>query len=94
MKIQPHATEFINLPGDPKQILESFACVTAGDIILINHEKSQYYIDIFETKPSDAISLIDTDCEVDFSPPLDYKEPEKSVVEQTPSKQEIKKPEK
>jgi len=31
---------------------------------------------IVETKPSNGISIIETDCEVDFAPPLDYKEPE------------------
>ena len=30
-----------------------------------------------ETKPNSAISIIDTDCEVDFAAPLDYIEPEK-----------------
>lgn len=33
-----------------------------------------------ETKPASAISIIDTDCEVDFSAPLDYKEPEKKTI--------------
>ncbi|KAA8518298.1 hypothetical protein F0562_015819 [Nyssa sinensis] len=46
-----------------------------GDTIMIIHEDNQYYIDIVETKPSNAICLIETDCEVEFAPPLDYKEP-------------------
>ncbi|CAK8533325.1 unnamed protein product [Lathyrus sativus] len=37
-----------------------------------------YYIDMVETKPSPAISIIETDCEVDFAPPLDYKEPKRN----------------
>lgn len=80
MKIQPHRTNFIKLP-DPKEILETalkdFACVTAGDTIIITHQYNQYYIDILETIPPNGISLVETDCEVDFAPPLDYKEPEK-----------------
>lgn len=46
MKIQPHKTQFINLTGDPKEILEkgfkNFACVSAGDTIIISHEYHQY----------------------------------------------------
>jgi ubiquitin fusion degradation protein 1 len=32
-----------------------------------------------EMKPFPAISIIETDCEVDFAPPLDYVEPEKPL---------------
>jgi ubiquitin fusion degradation protein 1 len=44
---------------------------------MVAYNSKKYYIDIVETKPSHAISIIETDCEVDFAPPLDYKEPEK-----------------
>jgi ubiquitin fusion degradation protein 1 len=46
---------------------------------MVAYNNKKYYIDIVETKPSNAISIIETDCEVDFAPPLDYKEPEKPV---------------
>ena len=46
---------------------------------MVAYNNRKYYIDIIETKPSNAISIIETDCEVDFAPPLDYKEPEKPV---------------
>lgn len=44
---------------------------------MVAYNNKKYYIDIIETKPSHAISIIETDCEVDFAPPLDYKEPER-----------------
>lgn len=47
---------------------------------MVAYNNKKYYIDIIETKPSNAISIIETDCEVDFAPPLDYKEPEKPVA--------------
>lgn len=47
---------------------------------MVAYNNKRYYIDIVETKPSKAISIIETDCEVDFAPPLDYKEPEKPVA--------------
>ena len=53
---------------------------------MVAYNNKKYYIDIIETKPSNAITIIETDCEVDFAPPLDYKEPEKSVASVPPSK--------
>lgn len=44
---------------------------------MVPYNNKKYYIDIVETKPSPAVSIIETDCEVDFAQPLDYKEPEK-----------------
>ena len=44
---------------------------------MVPYNNKKYYINIVETKPSPAVSIIETDCEVDFAPPLDYKEPEK-----------------
>lgn len=56
--------------------MRNFSCLTTGDSIMVAYNNKKYYIDIVETKPSNAISIIETDCEVDFAPPLDYKEPE------------------
>ena len=44
---------------------------------MVAYNNKQYHIDIVEAKPASAVSIIETDCEVDFAPPLDYKEPEK-----------------
>ncbi|KAH7862852.1 hypothetical protein Vadar_010258 [Vaccinium darrowii] len=60
--------------------LRNFSCLTTGDSIMVAYNNQKYYIDIIETKPSNAISIIETDCEVDFAPPLYYKEPEKPVA--------------
>lgn len=57
--------------------LRGYSCLTTGDTIVVAYNNKKYYIDIVETKPSSAVSIIETDCEVDFAPPLDYKEPEK-----------------
>ncbi|CAA6655001.1 unnamed protein product [Spirodela intermedia] len=80
VKLQPHTTDFLDI-SNPKAILEtslrSFSCLTTGDTIMVAYNNKKYYIDIVETKPSAAVSIIETDCEVDFAPPLDYKEPEK-----------------
>lgn len=80
LKIQPHSMKFFGLPN-PKALLEEtlrgFSCLTVGDTIMLNHDNNRYYIDILEAKPSSAVSVVETDCEVDFALASDYKEPEK-----------------
>ncbi|KAK8628182.1 hypothetical protein V6N13_063893 [Hibiscus sabdariffa] len=77
IKLQPHSSDFIEI-SDPKAVLQEnlrkFSCLTKGDTIMIRHRSRVFYINIVETGPADAVSLIDTDCEVDFAPPLDYEE--------------------
>ncbi|KAI4367696.1 hypothetical protein MLD38_023403 [Melastoma candidum] len=82
VKLQPHTKDFLDI-SNPKAILETtlrnYSCLTTGDSIMVAYNNKKYYIDIIETKPSNAITVIETDCEVEFAPPLDYKEPEKPV---------------
>ncbi|XP_052733523.1 uncharacterized protein LOC108339060 [Vigna angularis] len=47
---------------------------------MVAYNNKKYYIDIIETKPDNAISIIEIDSKVDFAPPLDYKEPEKPIA--------------
>ncbi|GMI97119.1 hypothetical protein like AT2G29070 [Hibiscus trionum] len=80
VKLQPHTLDFLNI-SNPKAVLETtlrnYSCLTVGDTIMVPYNNKDYYINIVETKPSRAVSIIETDCEVDFAPPLDYKEIEK-----------------
>ncbi|XP_027926241.1 ubiquitin recognition factor in ER-associated degradation protein 1-like isoform X1 [Vigna unguiculata] len=82
VKLQPHTMDFLDI-SNPKAILEtslrSYSCLTTGDTIMVQYNKKEYYIDIVETRPSRAVSIIETDCEVDFAPPLDYEEPKKQA---------------
>ena len=77
IKSQPHLTEFINNPN-PKTILEyilrNYFCVTEGDTISIKFGKKIFKLDIIKCKPERAIRTLNTDIEVDFCPPKDYKE--------------------
>ncbi|KAH9609764.1 hypothetical protein KSS87_012754 [Heliosperma pusillum] len=80
VKLQPHTKDFLDI-SNPKAVLETslrnFSCLTTGDTIMVAYNNKKFFIDVVETKPSAAVSIIETDCEVDFAPPLDYKEPEK-----------------
>lgn len=86
VKIQPHETAFIDLPN-PKAVLENglrnYLCLTQGDSIVVEFAKKRYAIDIIETRPSIAIMTIQTDLEVDFAPPKDFKE--EPVLKKEPS---------
>ncbi|XP_059647571.1 uncharacterized protein LOC132293926 isoform X2 [Cornus florida] len=83
VKLRPHTKDFLDI-SNPKAILETtlrnFSCLTTGDSIMVAYNSKKYFIDIMETKPSNAISIIETDCEVDFAPPLDYKQPKNPVA--------------
>ena len=52
---------------------------------MIGYLGRKFSIDVCETRPNDrAVSIIETDCEVDFATPLDYKEPEKAREAEKP----------
>ncbi|CAI5994735.1 unnamed protein product [Closterium sp. NIES-65] len=55
--------------------LRSFSCLTAGESIMVAYNNKRYFINVVDARPGAAISIIETDCEVDFAPPLDYVEP-------------------
>ncbi|KAJ3057772.1 ubiquitin fusion degradation protein [Rhizoclosmatium hyalinum] len=81
VKLQPQSVDFLEIT-DPKAVLEKaigqFACLTQGDIITIKYNSTLYDILIMESKPGGkGISVIETDLEVDFAPPVGYKEPER-----------------
>ena len=81
IKIQPHKTEFINNPN-PKIALEynlrNYFCVTEGDTIDVKFGKKYYKIDIKQCKPDKAIRILKSPPTIDFEPPKDYKEPQKT----------------
>lgn len=59
-----------------EKTIRQFSSLTVGDNVTINKKKS--CIEALETKPdTKEVSVINSDCEVDFAPALDYKEPEK-----------------
>lgn len=77
VKLQPHTKDFLDI-SNPKAVLETtlrnFSCLTTNDSIMVSYNNRYYYLDVIDTKPSSAISIMDTDCELDIALPLDYKE--------------------
>ena len=86
VKVRPQTTDFINL-SNPKAVLETalrrFSCLTKHDQICVPHAGKNYFLDIRDLRPGNAASVIETDVNLDFERPVDYKEPE--VVKPPPA---------
>ncbi|KAF9187564.1 ubiquitin fusion degradation protein [Haplosporangium sp. Z 767] len=79
VKIQPQSVDFLDI-SDPKAVLENalrnFSTLTKGDNIEILYNDKIYGILVMEIKPPGVgISIVETDLEVDFAPPVGYQEP-------------------
>lgn len=81
IKLQPQSTSFLDI-SDPKAVLENafrnFSCLTKGDIFTFAYNDQVYEIAVLDAKPEGdkkAISVLETDLEVDFAPPVGYEEP-------------------
>jgi hypothetical protein len=49
--------------------------LTVGDVISIKYNDKVYDILVMELKPADGVSVVETDIQVDFAPPVGYVEP-------------------
>ena len=83
IKLKPHQSKFYNVINT-KEFLEHnlkklFTHLKKNDTIKLPYHNDILYFDIIETKPSDIISIIDTDIEVDFDLAHDYVEPPKKT---------------
>lgn len=81
IKLQPQSTSFLDI-SDPKAVLENafrnFSCLTKGDVFTFAYNDQVYEIAVLDAKPDGdkkAISVLETDLEVDFAPPVGYEEP-------------------
>ncbi|KAG4304236.1 hypothetical protein PORY_002417 [Pneumocystis oryctolagi] len=82
VKIRPQHPDFLQIT-DPKAVLENalrnFSALTKEDIFQINYNEQIYEIEVLDIKPDDgrgSVSVVETDLEVDFAPPVGYSEPE------------------
>lgn len=98
-KLQPQSTNFLDI-SNPKAVLEKslsfFSCLTEGDIIAIDYNNKTYEIMVLEVLPKDpskGVTIVETDLEIDFAPPLGYVEPKRvpRVPESAPKNVPIEK---
>ncbi|KAK5166264.1 ubiquitin fusion degradation protein [Saxophila tyrrhenica] len=86
IKLQPQSVNFLEI-SDPKAVLETafrnFSCLTVGDVFTFEYNETVYEIAVLEVKPdtgdNHAISVVETDLEVDFAPPVGYQEPSRAA---------------
>ncbi|KAL8724688.1 MAG: hypothetical protein Q9181_006718, partial [Wetmoreana brouardii] len=91
IKLQAQSVSFMDI-SDPKAVLENafrnFSCLTKGDVFTFAYNDQIYEMAVLETKPgtakNGAISVIETDLEVDFAPPVGYEEPKRVSGTSTP----------
>ena len=93
VKFQAQSADFLEI-SNPKAVLEvslrRFTCVTVGDHVMISYLGKNYYLEVREARPADAVSIIETDCNVDFDEPVGYKESEYAKSEKKLSSKEEK----
>lgn len=70
-----------------EKAMRNFSTLTVGDIVQINYNDKVYGIQVLEVKPHfedhQGISVVETDLEVDFAPPVGYIEPSTQKPAQT-----------
>jgi ubiquitin fusion degradation protein 1 len=68
-KFQVNTPDFLNI-SNFKAVLEknlrSFSCLTKDDNIAVSYNEKSYELNVLETKPGDAINIIECDLSVDF----------------------------
>lgn len=90
--LRPHTSDFLEIE-DPKGFLEkslteNYSVLSKEDIIGLPYFENILYFDVLETSPSDTIIVNNTDLEVDFQRPLDYKEPiQENIKEEEKNKE-------
>lgn len=66
-KFQPQSVDFLDI-HNPKAVLENclrnFACLTKGDLLAINYNNRIYELCALETKPGNAVTIIECDMNV------------------------------
>lgn len=79
-KFQPQSPDFLDITN-PKAVLENslrnYACLTTDDVIAIKYNKRTYELCVLETKPGNAVTIIECDMNVEFAPPVGYEEPKR-----------------
>lgn len=88
-KFQPQSPDFLDITN-PKAVLENalrnFACLTTSDLIAIKYNSRIYELCVLETRPGNAVTIIECDMNVEFAAPVGYSEPEMENNEDEPMK--------
>lgn len=79
-KFKPQSPDFLEITNQ-KAVLENalrnFACLSTGDLVAIKYNSKIYELCVLETKPGNAVSIIECDMNVEFDTPVGYQEPQR-----------------
>lgn len=82
VKFQPQSKSFLEI-SNPRAVLESmlrrYATLGVGETIMISYNGKEHFLTILELlprNPRSAVSIIETDINVEFAPPTDMTEEE------------------
>lgn len=74
-KFKPQSPDFLEITNQ-KAVLENalrnFACLTTGDLVAIKYNSKIYELCVLETKPGNAVSIIECDMNVRATYQVDY----------------------
>eukprot|EP01127_Copromyxa_protea_P007434 TRINITY_DN1732_c0_g1_i4.p1 TRINITY_DN1732_c0_g1~~TRINITY_DN1732_c0_g1_i4.p1 ORF type:complete len:302 (+),score=66.90 TRINITY_DN1732_c0_g1_i4:54-908(+) len=78
VKLQARSKAFLDI-SNPRAVLEKklrdYPTLTKGDVIYFSYANKDFEMIVKDTKPSNAISILNADVIVDFDAPEDYEEP-------------------
>ncbi|CBZ53842.1 Ubiquitin fusion-degradation protein (ISS),related [Neospora caninum Liverpool] len=78
VQLQPVTTEFLQI-SNPRAVLEvalrGYAALTVGDLIYLPFLDKNFQLLVTDLRPAPAVSIIETDMEVEFKAPEGYVEP-------------------
>lgn len=85
--LKPHTSDFLEIM-DTKDFLENglnknYSILNQNDTISIPYQEKIMYFDVLKTEPNSTILISDTDLEVDFEAPFDYREEKVKKQEDT-----------
>jgi len=73
-RLQPATVALLRI-YNPKVMLETglrdYVALTVGDVFPVPYDGQMYEVEVLEVRPGDAVSIIDTDVEVEFATPKD-----------------------
>ncbi|PHJ15078.1 ubiquitin fusion degradation protein ufd1cy, partial [Cystoisospora suis] len=72
VQLQPTTTDFLEV-SNPRAVLEvalrGYAALSVGDLIYIPFMDKNFQLLVTDLRPTAAVSIIETDMEVEFKPP-------------------------
>ena len=95
LKLKPQDPNIFNTIPDVKQLLEfklkNYTCTSKGSWLCVSYFDEKIYFDVIDTKPDNVVSLLDTECTLEFDLPVKKSPPMNTKFQKEEKKQQPKK---